>query len=1154
MSNPIDTSGDTVELSATDGVAFIEQASPLTRLHYFDGQFLRAASFTVEQEYHRSALQLANLAGGWGAATGFGIALTGEQLTVSAGLAVTPGGHLVRAGADMQAKLADLLGSAQPAAPPGSAVFSDCLQAPAPTATASAGLQIYEITVGPVDGLCGNEAVFGKLCETACATDSRRPYWREGVVLRLRPIQLSLAVSSAVPATGVHLRNRIASAYFAREPGQPASLLSAAGLASGIRCQPAQTYDRDEVVVGLLWRDAGTARVDAWSGRRERMDTQPRAYWQGRMGMRPWNVFLAQVLQFQCQLSGLFDANSPVLQPADDCDRIRTALGDARKEIEALLSRFQGSGKGLLFKAGERETFKRLQDASSAFKSSYADLSGLSDKLAGLDVGSGAQPKQRMLLNGGFFELPPAGYLPVSVGQDVAVQCQRMFGEGVVLHYQAVRHDEIAHLVEEAEHLDRISLTRGLDDPRRRDEIEIFVPEGQIADAASAAAGIWWHIQVLETAVAALDGLQKAKAAVVVKTNEPAAPSEAATQTTAAGADVSEAGGTEAPSVPQALDGLIRTETRDDGSFGFALAVGSDPLPAALQNSLKAGFEYLASSRLQLYLSGDADADPFALSVGDSTDFKGEWAGAYRRDAQEIQLKGSLTVLKRQALDDGTEQRLVQIDVEIVDRAADGSAPTSTATRVRLVLQRDGDARTGFVSVDDENQDPQSSPLFLDWRDAPRRATVGVAATRSGRVLGQRFETLSSIYLRAGTDGVSQDAAGNRLKSAPGETAYGQRTRLISMSALPAMPEPNSALGSATLDTLASVAEANDDAALLLRARRRLFPVLDAPKTQSVKALLDWVMFRRARTPLCGPTCAAPAAAAIESFQVWHLRATDVETVARLKKALDSGNAKLLGSFDFKRVGLLRYRDESAYAEESAAQVQQLWKLANPGARVVLGRVWELAPTTGQGWQNRMRLRHMLDQIDGLSKEPPAGDGSLAAIAPPPGILGDRASDGGMLVVTLAEDTHVHRIAFLPFDLYRGLVEIFKNGRNGPADGLARLDAGIAGVKVATDLDAHFTGSVPAPADATAVGTADTGQRNAANHNANVFVHIFRVDAEPLPSGVEPSAESQVIAKLVGANPNAAPDGGDDGNVSAPLSDLGRGAAVLTLLGYEDRS
>ena len=298
-----ETTADTVELSVSDGIAFVEQASPLTRLHYFDGKFLRADAFATEQDYHRARVRLANIAGGWGVVHGLEIALRGAQLAVSAGMAITPAGNFVLASAEMRADLAKLLLLNQrEESTPGHAAFADC------TTPAKAGVKegapqaIYEITVGPVEGLCGNEAVYGKLCESACATDSRHPYWREGVVLRLRPRTLALPGSSAVPISAVHLRNRVASAYFALEPGLPASQVSAAGLAGDVWCGGAALYGRDEVVIGLLVREGGTTRViDAWSGRRERMDAQARGYWQGRMAMRPWNVFLAQILQFQCQ-------------------------------------------------------------------------------------------------------------------------------------------------------------------------------------------------------------------------------------------------------------------------------------------------------------------------------------------------------------------------------------------------------------------------------------------------------------------------------------------------------------------------------------------------------------------------------------------------------------------------------------------------------------------------------------------------------------------------------------------------------------------------------------------------------------------------------------------------------------------------------------
>src|SRR5574337_761016 len=194
-----------VELSAKDGVAFIDQTSPLTRLHYFDGKFLRADAFALEQDYHRARTRLSNIAGGWGVVNGLGISLAGNRLEVGAGLAITAAGNFVLATADFGAGLEGNPGKF----------------------TEGTGLNIYEVTVGPVEGLCGNEAVYGKLCESACVSTSQHPYWREGVVLRLRPIGLTLPASSAVVLSVTHLRNRVASAYFAAEPWLTPGALSA---------------------------------------------------------------------------------------------------------------------------------------------------------------------------------------------------------------------------------------------------------------------------------------------------------------------------------------------------------------------------------------------------------------------------------------------------------------------------------------------------------------------------------------------------------------------------------------------------------------------------------------------------------------------------------------------------------------------------------------------------------------------------------------------------------------------------------------------------------------------------------------------------------------------------------------------------------------
>lgn len=1109
---------DVVELPATDGVAFVEQSSPLTRLHYFDGQFLRAASLTTEQDYHRHALQLANVAGGWGAVHGFGIALAGDSLNVSPGLGVTPNGQLVLAGSDMKAKLADLLSAAKPPSPSGKAQFDACLEAKAPTATASVGLQVYEITVGPIEGLCGNEAVFGKLCETACASDSRRPYWREGVVLRLRPVNLDLRQSASVPATTAHMRNRVASAYFAREPGQPPSLLSAAGLASGVWCERAQLYHRDELVIGLLWRDAGVARIDAWAGRRERMDTQPRAYWQGRMAMRPWNIYTAQILQFQCQLSGLFDANSPVLTPADDCDRIREALGDARHEIEALLKRFEASSKGLAFKSGGRESVKRLEAVSAAYKSSYADLAGLSGKLAGIGVGGTALPRQRMLINAGFFELPPAGYLPVSPGSDVRPQCERMFGEGVALHFHAVRPDEIAHLVEEAEHLDRISLTRGLDDPARVEQVEVFVPEGRSSLSPAKSPGEWWAVRLDLEALELLEVFDVAhsppsQAKPVPAEAAPAPPGLTGMKSRAAARLV------RADAVAPWLDGLGRTEGRDDGSCGFTVVFGADAFP--LPNQAGDGETGIRFD----VLSGDIDQDPFALVMGASTPFSLGYASARGSNGFAFEAQGRLTVLRQRTSADGAQELLVQLDFQASQqRFVDGQAGAAGigAGRQRLVLQREGDSRAGVFTVAGDPQNRDGSHYLFEWFSAPRRARQSIEA---------------------------------RAFDADGTPGNLTRTQLMDMAALPGVPGLGDDIAATALSRLATIAENVLRPDLLLRIRRRLLPTLDAPKGEVITTAADWVMFRRARTHLCGPACTTAATTTLETFQVWHLELDSDKQLAVVRKAIDGGDAKALAEFEFTRVGLLRYRDESAFSEESDTQVLAMWRAAQPAARVALGRIWEIAPTTGQGWQNHMRLRHMVETIDSVTKPPPVGDGSLAVSAPPPGELGDKATDGGVLLVTLGAEvkTHNHRVVMLPFGMYADLVPMFRQSAKDALDDLARFLGDPA--VTARDKDAHFSQGQLAGADATALQDAHEEMRRATHDGINVQVHQFLVSLKPIDADVQPAPEHETIAKLLKLDTSPAPNGPNDGaTVTSDVNDLGRGTQVLTLLGYEDRS
>src|SRR5829696_1196234 len=55
-----------------------------------------------------------------------------------------------------------------------------------------------------------------------------------------------------------------------------------------------------------------------------------------------------------------------------------------------------------------------------------------------------------------------------------------MFGAGVDLRFCAVRADYVPEALQEAQHLERISLTRGLDDPAALEEVDVLVPGGVV--------------------------------------------------------------------------------------------------------------------------------------------------------------------------------------------------------------------------------------------------------------------------------------------------------------------------------------------------------------------------------------------------------------------------------------------------------------------------------------------------------------------------------------------------------------------------------------------------------------------------------------------------------------------------------------------------
>ena len=179
--------------------------------------------------------------------------------------------------------------------------------------------------------------------------------------------------------------------------------------------------------------------------------------------MRPWNVFLAQILQFQCQLSELLKKNFP--QSVD--------IEGGSKAIEALLNTAEKLESCMAANSSDSDTTlpSEIVEMKASIQKEIQELEA-----------SVRTPSERLLVDGGIIELPSAGYLPIVPGISVNDHVRRLMGQGVDLRFCVVRSDFVPHALEEAQHMERISLLEGLDkdNPDEKPQVDILVPDGQI--------------------------------------------------------------------------------------------------------------------------------------------------------------------------------------------------------------------------------------------------------------------------------------------------------------------------------------------------------------------------------------------------------------------------------------------------------------------------------------------------------------------------------------------------------------------------------------------------------------------------------------------------------------------------------------------------
>lgn len=1048
MPNQTTTKEPLVLVSKQAGVTVIPSETLLKRLNYFDGKFLRAEDLRAEQQYLRQLVQLSNQAGGHGVAHGYTVTLGsgGDTLNVGPGLAIDPAGRVlllpqpvsigVQQLIDQSKELLKIVEAMRAAA--GGGAFSDCefVTGEQPSHVPQAG-DLYLVTVSHAEAFCGQADVFGKLCEDACVTSTDRPFVVEGVVLRAIPLLLRtpLAQPSNVILGQAHMRSRVASAYFNDERLLTPSLVGKAGLASAVWCFGAEPAAGSDVPIAVIARAGQTTLfLDAWTARRERIDPQARRYWQWRMRMRPWDVFLAQVLQFQCQLSDLFKA-APDPGSDDPCLNERQVIAEAAGLVAELNAYFADvSAKLAALDLPDPNAVKAALGLTQENFSKYADLQKKLDTAREADF---TGKLDRVLINGGIVELPSGGYLPVAPSSTVPVnrQVRALLGEGVDLRFCVVRPDYPAHALEEVQHMERISLLEGIDDPARKPEVDILVPDGEILAGPKAAGGgleagikfLPHFFSALFGVVAAdsvaaralnhmstsflgaargellpgggrslrasllLDSFQResdldsgAPAGGFTNTEAGAADSSSAVTETAAAAGAETGGASGAAAEKQRL--LLRLKEAMSARRGRQQAGSSQKATAtvtttAVPPGVQGG----------IWLDMSCDKDPATLKAGDVLKAEGRVALAGTADTNDEVVSGYFdTRMHADVLVNGVENlngggKLLRCGVSLT-----GSVITKFGGN-----DKDSDAR--LVNLDAELRWEPPGTLKLHAKNLGGDGQGSCEITWGGSP--RTFDALVRNEFDDDGDLETNDLVEGNFVSNP------------------AVLEASNPSHGKAVTALQVVGTALNDPAFAGRSAALLFPAPPQAEEVTVLARHDWVLFHRRRTRTCGVEAPPPppAATTTRRYNVYLARETEMDDVQRKIKVIHASflkmGAKMLEGLDL--VDVAEFQAGSSSLASDATALLSKWQAAHPLGQIFYGLIASSgeAVQEGEALANG-RLGSVRQVVTAATALHPKAVFDVFPFVPAP--LASPGFDGLMVFVLVAQTVRhaVYRVGF----------------------------------------------------------------------------------------------------------------------------------------------
>jgi hypothetical protein len=1046
-------SGALVLLNPSGGVTLISDESPLTRLNYFDGKFLRAEDLKAEQDYLRRLVQMSNQAHGAGVVHGFEVTrLSGDRLRLSPGLAIDNEGRTLFLADSAELAIAGLLARPASASAPagaGEAAFGECEPASVDDRAAPvAGTSLYLLGISLAEALCGHEDILGQLCQQVCVTESERPYRVEGVVLQARPLTLTspFPSSTAVVLDTIHLRSRVASAYFADERRQPGSLISGAGLASSVWCAGAAASAGGFVPLGVLARSGQSVRfLDLWIARRERGAPHPVRYWQNRLAMRPWDVFMAQVLQFQCQLRDSWDQG---VEAEDPCAEERRLIAEA-SEVMGELETFYKATSGRLAREALAAGAERPAGGASR-------LGSLLTRLQKAKSGFTLTPTARVLISRGIVELPSGGYLPVVPGANLTVneQVRRLMGEGVDLRFCVVRPDYVAHALESVQHMDRISLLKGLDDPNAKEEVDILVPDGEIGQDAKARAVAWeGRVRLAPPAkaeyVMALRGYQRSVLGGAARSE--AAPggelsfffaglAELPDQKAAIDTIKRWAESSEAPAEATLWRAMNRVEAPEAAESAEAEAAPktarSKKAAEAPETAIGAGYARLRQEALRYRAEVTARAAQkagmrgqrqFAGLEDEPIDHAAVWVGARMdRDpftvAEQTRIPASLDLTYLEPRSGGS----LFVDMALTGRlTVEGRRTSGEREVLQGAFVGNAVVRIQFSSISSARRVvPINAPVVLSRRLASTGAEYVLALdlqTAGGDARGLLGVLDLEARLTASPDGreaqmsLTLRAEDTRHEAAREPVVFAAMLRRDDTAI-----KPGSALRAASETAIEVLATQEGGSGFAADAHNDLFgrpEVTGEPLV--VRATRDWVMFHRRRDRRCSGDAALPETG-VRRYQLYHLRVRTEAQARSARAAVLSADAARIAKLGFKPIAAVEFGiGRSALATPNADVVAD-WKAADPGPRIVFGAIGSVGPAQAEGEGLARARLSTLELTVSEDQATPQADNQVLPVLPDLGLGG---MDGALFLVTQEAKTTCHTVYHTTHDVFPTLAQ-----------------------------------------------------------------------------------------------------------------------------------